>query len=187
MTNNMLRYSKYGMLISVLLVLSIFTIFSISEVEAAENIVVDGKSVNNTIIIEIQNGVENTSNVKTVKIWLSPDNSFKSFKSEPNWGGGQYSDGQLLVFTASTILKPGESVKFGVITEKKTLGINWRVLDENDVSLGSGKILPHDISTESAMIEEDTKRNRRNSLRYKKIHSGKDSSWLKRKIGRYWI
>ncbi len=157
MTNNMLRYSKYGMLISVLLVLSIFTIFSISEVEAAENIVVDGKSVNNTIIIEIQNGVENTSNVKTVKIWLSPDNSFKSFKSEPNWGGGQYSDGQLLVFTASTVLKPGESVKFGVITEKKTLGINWRVLDENDVSLGSGKILPHDISTESAMIDEDTK------------------------------
>jgi hypothetical protein len=153
----MLRYSKYGMLISVLLVLSIFTIFSISEVEAAENIVVDGKSVNNTIIIEIQNGVENTSNVKTVKIWLSPDNSFKSFKSEPNWGGGQYSDGQLLVFTASTILKPGESVKFGVITEKKTLGINWRVLDENDVSLDSGQISPHDISTESAMIDEDTK------------------------------
>ncbi len=38
-----------------ILLLSIFTIFSISEVQAAENIFVDAKSFENTIIIEFKN------------------------------------------------------------------------------------------------------------------------------------
>ncbi len=103
--NDMRTHSKYVILAS--LILSILTTFSISEIQAAENIVVEAKSFENTIIIEFTNGEENTSNVKTVKIWLGEDNSFKSFKSEPGWGGGKYTDGQLLIFTASDLLKPG--------------------------------------------------------------------------------
>ena len=82
-------YSKYMILVPMILVLSIFTIFSISEVHAAENIFVNAKSFENTIIIEFNNGY--TENIKTVKIWLGTDNSFKSFKSELGWGGGKYS------------------------------------------------------------------------------------------------
>ena len=155
--NNMINYSKFGILISILLILSIFTTFLISEVQAAENISVDAKSFGNTIIIEFENGEENTSNVKTVRMWLGTDNSFKVFKSESGWGGGKYSDGQLLVFTASNVLKPGESVKFGVITDKKASGINWKVLDGNENQLGTGKVSPVDISDESIIIEENTK------------------------------
>ena len=84
-----------------LVVLSVLVVFSISEVSAEEKISVSAKSFDNTIIIEFESEEKNTSNIKTVKIWLSADNSFKSFKSDLGWGGGEYSDGQLLVFTAS--------------------------------------------------------------------------------------
>ena len=137
-----------------LVVLSVLVVFSISEVSAEEKISVSAKSFDNTIIIEFESEEKNTSNIKTVKIWLSADNSFKSFKSDLGWGGGEYSDGQLLVFTASNPLKPGESVKFGVITDKKASGINWKVLDENDILLGSNTVSSQEISESSAVVEE---------------------------------
>ncbi len=156
--NNMQVYSKYVIPASLILILSVFTIFSISEVQAAENIFVNAKSFENTIIIEFENslvGVDDT--IKTIKIWLGSDNSFKSFKSEPGWGGGKYSDGQLLVFTATNPLKPGESIKFGVITDKKASGINWKVLDKNENQLSTGNVLPQEISQASPIIEGDAK------------------------------
>ena len=152
---NMQVYSKYVILVPMILALSIFTIFSISEVHAAENIFVNAKSFENTIIIEFNNGY--TENIKTVKIWLGTDNSFKSFKSELGWGGGKYSDGQLLVFTATNPLKPGESVKFGVITDKKASGINWKTLDQNENQIDTGNASPQEISQTSPIIEEDAK------------------------------
>ena len=155
--NNMQVYSKYVISVSLIFVLSIFTIFSISEVQAAENIFVNAKSFENTIIIEFENGEGNTSNIKTIRMWLSSDNSFTSFKSEPGWGGGKYSDGQLLVFTATNPLKPGESVKFGVITDKKASGINWKTLDQNENQIDTGNASPQEISQTSPIIEEDAK------------------------------
>ena len=153
--NNMQIYSKYVISGSLILILSIFTIFSISEVQAAENISVNAKSFENTVIIEFTN--QNTPNIKTVKIWLGTDNSFKTFKSESGWGGGKYSDGQLLIFTATNTLEPGESVKFGVITDKKASGINWKILDQNDNEIDTGNTSPQEISQISQIIEEDTK------------------------------
>ena len=152
--NQMIGYIKNSVLMLTLVVLSVLVVFSISEVSAEEKISVSAKSFDNTIIIEFENEEKNTSNIKTVKIWLSADNSFKSFKSDLGWGGGEYSDGQLLVFTASNPLKPGESVKFGVITDKKASGINWKVLDENDISLGSNTVSSQEISESSAVVEE---------------------------------
>ena len=60
--NNMQVYSKYVISGSLILILSIFTIFSISEVQAAENISVNAKSFENTVIIEFTN--QNTPNIK---------------------------------------------------------------------------------------------------------------------------
>ena len=152
--NHMIGYIKNSVLMLMLVVLSVLVVFSISEVSAEEKISVSAKSFDNTIIIEFESEEKNTSNIKTVKIWLSADNSFKSFKSDLGWGGGEYSDGQLLVFTASNPLKPGESVKFGVITDKKASGINWKVLDENDISLGSNTVSSQEISESSTVVEE---------------------------------
>ena len=57
----MKRYSTSGILISVLLVFSIFTLVSLLEVNAAEVISVNAKGYENTIIIEFEN--ESTSKI----------------------------------------------------------------------------------------------------------------------------
>ena len=152
----MRKYSASGIFISVLLVFSIFTLISISEVNAAEVISVNAKGYENTIIIEFEN--ESTSKIKTVRMWPGGEITFTSFKSEHGWGGGKYSNGQLLIFTATNTLNPGESVKFGLITSHKVNGMNWKALDQNDNDIDAGKISIQVISeTSSDLIEEESK------------------------------
>jgi len=154
--NGMRRYSTSGVFISVLLVFSIFTLISISEVNAAEVISVNAKGYENTIIIEFEN--ESASKIKTIKVWPGGEVTFTSFKSEPGWGGGKYSDGKLLIFTATNTLNPGESVKFGLVTDEKVNAINWKVLDPNDNDIDKGKISIQVISeTSSDILEEESK------------------------------
>jgi len=154
--NVMRKYSSGGIFISVLLVFSIFTLISISEVNAAEVISVNAKGYENTIIIEFEN--ESASKIKTIKVWPGGEVTFTSFKSEPGWGGGKYSDGKLLIFTATNTLNPGESVKFGLVTDEKVNAMNWKVLDRNDNDINKGKISIQVISeTSSDIIEEESK------------------------------
>ena len=149
----MRRYSISGIFTAVLLIFSIFTLLSISEVNAEEVISVNAVSYENTIIIEFEN--KSVSKIKTIKMWLGGEDSFKSFKSEPGWGGGKYSDGKLLIFTATNTLNPGESVKFGLTTNKKVNGINWNVLDLNEQSIDTRKTSTQESSEiESKKIEE---------------------------------
>lgn len=153
--NCMKRYSTSGIFISVLLVFSIFTLISISEVNAAEVISVNAKGYENTIIIEFEN--ESTSKIKTVRVWAGGEVTFTSFKSEHGWGGGKYSDSKLLIFTATNTLNPGESVKFGIVTDEKVNAMNWKVLDRNDNDIDKGKISIQVISeTSSDIIEEES-------------------------------
>ena len=132
--NSMRRYSASGVFLSVLLVFSIFILLSLSEVNPEGEISVNAIGYENTIIIEFKN--ESTSKIKTIKIWLGGDAVFKSFKSEPGWGGGEYSDGKMLIFTATNTLNPGELVKFGLVTNEKENGINWKVLDLSEKEIG---------------------------------------------------
>jgi len=153
--NSMRRYSTIGVFTSVLLVVSIFTLLSISEVNAEEVISVNAKSYENTIIIEFEN--ESTSKIKTIRIWLGGDKSFKSFKTEPGWGGGKYSDSKLLIFTATNTLNPGESVKFGLTTNEKVNAINWKVLDQNENEIDTRKTPIQEISsTISSFVEQES-------------------------------
>ena len=151
--NSMRRYLLSGIFTSILLVFSIFTLLSISEVNAEEVISVNAISYENTIILEFEN--ESASKIKTIRIWLGGDDSFKSFKSEPGWGGGKYSDGKLLIFTATNTLNPGESVKFGLTTNEKVNGINWKALDLNEQLIDTRKTPTQEISKiESEKIQE---------------------------------
>jgi len=91
-------------------------------------------------------------------MWPGGEVTFTSFKSEPGWGGGKYSDGKLLIFTATNTLNPGESVKFGLVTDEKVNAMNWKVLDGNDNDIDKGKISIQVISeTSSDIIEEESK------------------------------
>ena len=153
--NDMNSYSKSGILLSMLLISSFFTFFLISEVNAEEEIFASAINFENTIIIEFENGEGNTSEIKTIKIWLEKENSFKSFKTEPGWAGTKFSEGQLLVFTALNTLSPNESVKFGVVTEKKTTAINWKVLDENENAVDAKKIQIQEVTSNPIIVEEN--------------------------------
>ena len=151
--NDMKRYKLSGVFVSVLLIFSIFTLLSISEVNADEAISVSAKSYQNTIIIEFEN--ESASEIKSIKMWLGGDATFKSFKAEPHWGYAP--DSKIVVFTATNTLNPGESVKFGLITNDKVTGINWKALDQNDNEIDKRKTSIQEIShTTPSFIEEES-------------------------------
>ena len=154
--NDMRKYSTSGILISVLLIFSIFTLLSFSGVNAEEVISVNAKSYENTIIIEFKN--ESTSKIKTIRMWASGDTTFKSFKTEPGWGGGKHSDDKLLIFTATNTLNPGESVKFGLIVDEKVDGMNWIAIDQNKKEIDTRKTSIQEISKiTSSYAEEESK------------------------------
>ena len=148
--------SKFGILASVLLVLTLFTIFSLPEAAAADTISVSAKGLSNTIILEILNDKNNTSKIKVINVWVSTDNSFKSFEVEPGWTGNEKANGQMIVFSASKALNPGESVKFGLITDKKTSGINWKAVDENGNTIDKKKVKVQEITESPIIFEKET-------------------------------
>ena len=149
----MKRYKLSGIFVSVLLVFSIFTLLSISEVNAEETISVNADGYQNTIIIEFEN--ESTSEIKTIKMWLGGDATFKSFKAESDWG--YTPDSKLVVFTTTNTLNSGESVKFGLITNEKVTGINWKALDQNNEEIDKRKTPIQEIShTIPSLIEEES-------------------------------
>jgi len=151
--NDMKVYKLSGIFVAVLLIFSIFTLLSISEVNAEKEIFVNAKGYQNTIIIEFEN--ESVSKIKTIKMWLGGDATFKSFKVESDWG--YTPDNNLVVFTATNTLNPGESVKFGLVTDQKVTGMNWTAIDKNDKEIGPSKISIQVISeTSSDIIEEQS-------------------------------
>ena len=153
--NDMKRDKLVGVFASVLLVFSVFTLLSISEVNAEEAISINANGYENTIIIEFTN--ESASEIKTIRIWAGGEVTFTSFKSEPGWGGGKYSDSKLLVFTATDPLMLGESVKFGIVTNEKVNGINWKALDTNDNQIATMKTSIQEIShTTPSFVEEES-------------------------------
>ena len=147
--------SKGSFFIAMLLVLSFFTSFAILEGNAVENISVSAKVFENTVIIEFKNGEQNTAKIKTVNIWLASGDSFKSFKTESGWNGKTYGSGQGLTFSTSDLLNPGESVKFGAITDKKIDAINWKAIDENENEIGPVKTEVMEISQTSVIIKSE--------------------------------
>ena len=154
--NDMRRYLIGGIFTSLLLVFATFTLFSISEVDAEGTISVNADGYENTILVEFEN--ESTSKIKTIRMWPGGEVTFESFKSEPGWGGGKYSDGKLVIFTATNTLNPNESVKFGLITSKIVNGINWKALDQNGNDIDTGKTSIQTISeTDSIFTEEESK------------------------------
>ena len=153
--NYMKVRSKGSFFIAVLLILSFFTSFAILEGNAVENISVNAEGFENTIIIEFKNGEQNTAKIKMVNIWLASGDSFKSFKTESGWNGQTYGSGQGLTFSTSDLLNPGESVKFGAITDKKIDAINWKAIDENENEIGPAKTEIVEISQTSVIIESE--------------------------------
>ncbi|MFB5611305.1 MAG: biofilm-associated protein, partial [Nitrosopumilaceae archaeon] len=128
-----------GVFLSLLIVASAFTLFSLNEIVAQENVVA-AKSIGfeETTIIEFEN--KGNTDIETFRIWLGADNAFTSFKTEKGWTGERTPQG-LIIFTSTDPIKPGQSVKFGVKTDKTQPGINWKAIDKNSNEVQIGKTL----------------------------------------------
>jgi len=137
--------------------LSVVLLFSLSLIiiqpnAYAEGIDVESFSLEETTIISVENN--SNEEINTIRIWLGSDFNFKSFKTEKNWVGEKTPQG-VVIFTSSESIKPGESTKFGVKTDKVSTGINWKVLDNKDNQIEMGKVLSKELP-EVIEIPEDT-------------------------------
>jgi hypothetical protein len=110
----------------------------------AEEVSVTSIGLDETSVLELTNNSD--EDVNTLRIWLGNDFNFKSFKTEKGWTGEKNSQG-VIIFTSSESIKPGESVKFGVKTDKPNVGINWKVLDEKDKQVDTGITIPKELPT----------------------------------------
>jgi len=135
---------KKGILLSIVLLFSLSIIILPSNVYAE----VDVKSISfeETTIIEVTNN--SNENIDTFRIWLGSDFNFKSFKTEKGWVGEKTPQG-VIVFSSSEIIKVGESVKFGVKTDKVNSEINWKALDVKNEQINIGKVLSDELPTVS--------------------------------------
>ncbi len=140
--NYMNKSSMRGIFLSTTLLFSI-TLATIPAIVYAEEIKVTSFALEETTIIEVTN--DSNEEVNTFRIWLGSGFSFESFKTEKDWMGEKTPQG-VIIFTTSETINPGESVKFGVKTDKEKPGINWKALDKEDKQMDTGKVLPEELS-----------------------------------------
>ena len=139
---HMSKASTRGVFLSaVLLCLTVAIIVPINAY-ATETINAKSFSFEETTIIEFTNNGK--EDVNSFRIWLGSDINFKSFKTESGWIGQKTPQG-VIIFTSSESVKPGESIKIGVKTDKINPGINWKALDKNEKQIEIGKTIPKEL------------------------------------------
>ncbi|NIP61427.1 MAG: biofilm-associated protein [Nitrosopumilaceae archaeon] len=139
---------SFNRLFLILLISASFSLGIFFSDSFAQTELIDAKSTafEKTTILEFTN--EGNTEIAMFRIWLGSDIDFKSFKTEEGWVGKKTPQG-VIVFTSSETIRPGESIKFGVKTDKTKPGINWKALDKDDNQLKIGKVLPTDLSEQA--------------------------------------
>ena len=153
MLNYMTKSSTRGIFLSITVLFSLL-LFVIPSNASAQEINVMSFAFEETTIIEFTN--DSDEEVNTFRIWLGSDFNFKSFKTEKGWVGEKTSVG-VIIFTSSETIKPGESVKFGVKTDKVKPGVNWKAVDKLDNVIDTGKVLPGELPKviQNTELEQD--------------------------------
>src|SRR3989344_2955643 len=138
----------------VIVFLFVCTIFANIDSFAQENAVTSNSvAFEDTTIIEFENS--DSVELETVRMWLGNYFTFKSFKTEKNWTGQKPPQG-VIIFTTNEPIQPGESVKFGIKTDKAEPKINWRVFDKNENEIGTGVTLVTTTINENTQQIETT-------------------------------
>ncbi len=124
---------------SLLLVSSIIFVSSF-ENSFADEVIATSTGFEDSTILELKNSRGNTAEIDTVRIWLSGNNEFKSFKTEEGWMGKNTPQG-VIVFTSQNEVAPGQSVKFGIKTIENNPVINWKALDSKGEIISSASTI----------------------------------------------
>ena len=121
---------SYSIVLFSSLLISSIILASNFESSYADDVIATSIGFEDSVILELKNSRGNTDNIDTVRIWLSGDNEFKSFKTEQGWMGKNTPQG-VIIFTSQNNVSPGEGVKFGIKTTEQNPIINWKALNRN--------------------------------------------------------
>ena len=155
----MIRTSTRGIFLSIVVLFSIFLILIPSNAYA-EELDVQSIGLDETTIITLTN--ESKEEVKTFRIWLDSNSNFKSFKTEKGWIGEKNAQG-VIIFTSSDPIKSGESVKFGIKTDKSNPIINWKGLDQKNEIIKTGLSIPIKLVNVKQNLNVESNQNMKNS------------------------
>ena len=132
--NKNINIKSKEIILSAFVLFSVFLIFIPTNVYANE-INITSIGLEETTILTLKN--DSTDSINTLRIWLQEDFNFESFKTEKGWMGEKNQAG-VIIFTSSEMIKIGESVKFGIKTDKTNPAINWKVINEKDEVVKTG-------------------------------------------------
>ncbi|MBT4057567.1 MAG: hypothetical protein HOE68_05445, partial [Thaumarchaeota archaeon] len=138
--------SSHSVLVFSLLLISSIIFVSSFSTSFADEVIATSTGFEDSTILELKNSRGNTADINTVRIWLSGDNEFKSFKTEEGWMGKNTPQG-VIVFTSQNEIAPGQSVKFGIKTIENNPVINWKALDSNGEIISSASTTVSDSKT----------------------------------------
>jgi len=141
-------------LFSILLISSIIFVSNM-ENSFANEIIATSTGFENSTILELKNSRGNSDSIDSVRIWLSEENEFKSFKTEKGWMGKNTPQG-VIIFTSQKEINPGEGVKFGIKTTKQNPIINWKAVNTNGEIISSATIKV----TKSEILENENDLNK---------------------------
>ncbi|EPA05748.1 biofilm-associated protein [Candidatus Nitrosarchaeum limnium] len=137
----MTKSSMRGVFLSLML-LCLTAVLIIPINAYAAEVGVKSFSFEETTIVEFTN--TGSKDVNSFRIWLGSDFNFKSFKTESGWTGDKTPQG-VIIFTSSESVKPGESIKIGIKTDKEKPGVNWKALDKTEKQIEIGKTIPDEL------------------------------------------
>ena len=145
-----------GVLIAILLICSVFSTLALPQVSAANDLVtVTSTNHGGVTVVEYKNNEGNIFDIASVVLEVDKGGNFKSFKTEKGWIGKRTSE-DVITFTTTVPIKPGQSAKFGIKTDQSEPVFKWQAIDEEGDELGSGgKIVTHP-SEESTTVKEET-------------------------------
>ena len=158
---------SYSIVLFSSLLISSIILASNFESSYADDVIATSIGFEDSVILELKNSRGNTDNIDTVRIWLSGDNEFKSFKTEQGWMGKNTPQG-VIIFTSQNNVNPGEGVKFGIKTTEQNPIINWKALN------GNGEVI---TSATTKIIISETKNDETKLNNPKNIGINDDSTF----------
>jgi hypothetical protein len=127
-----------GTLIAILLVSASFFMFSVPQISAASELVTATATNHDQVtVVEYKNNEGNIFEITSIVLKVDKGGEFKSFKTERGWIGKKTS-ADTITFTSALPVKPGQSAKFGIKTDKFNPVFNWKAFDKEGDELGSG-------------------------------------------------
>jgi hypothetical protein len=135
-----MKVSLKSVVIFALLIGSIFTTYTVQQVNASPTLVtISTTNTEGVITLSINNNEASTSSVSSFILQINNGGTFKSFNLENGWFGVKTSP-TTLAFSAINPLKPGNSISLQIKTDQQKPVMTWRASDVNNIEIGSGVI-----------------------------------------------